>query len=329
MMQDDQSPDDSWLFLPEADDFPESSPLVPPPSVEPPVKKEATTPALPPPKPRVAPRFALESLENPYRNYQPTPTHWAVGWADLMMTMFVLFLVLYLFQSAQQAQQARQGGASRQLVQWGQGNQQGQAGQDGKEGSGGKGSGRGGELAPQAAAPAATTGRADSKQPESARWYDLSKLTVEDKELSQLAEVELSPDRTVRIILAADLLFPSGNADLRSAAKSNIRKIAALLQTTPYLINVVGHTDNQPIRGGPFASNWELSVMRASAVARFLIDETGIEPSQFTVSGHSFYQPQAENDTPANRAKNRRVEIIVSKDQLPALPLAANPALIQ
>lgn len=324
-MQDDQHPDDSWLALPVAEDSPEAaafdSPAVPPPA-------PATTgsPAVLPSLPRS--RFALESLENPYHSNQPTPTHWAVGWADLMMTMFVLFLVMYLFQSAQNAQLSTSG----KSIKWGLSPDQGLASQSGNKEQGGANAAGESEAHPvEAIRPGigTTDGHPDPKTPESSRVYDLSKLAMEDKRLAEFAEIELASDRTVRIILAADLLFPSGSAEIKAAAKENIKKIAGLLRATPYLINVVGHTDNQPLRGGgPFATNWELSVMRASTVTRFLIEETGLPSEQFTVSGHSFYQPQADNDTPASRAKNRRVEIMVSRDQLPALTLAPNPAVI-
>jgi chemotaxis protein MotB len=79
------------------------------------------------------------------------------------------------------------------------------------------------------------------------------------------------------------------------------------------MINVVGHTDNLPMRSNQFMSNWELSVARASSVARFLIDEMGMNPVQFVVSGYASYRPIAPNTTAENRAKNRRVEIIISK----------------
>ena len=88
------------------------------------------------------------------------------------------------------------------------------------------------------------------------------------------------------------------------------------------MINIVGHTDNLPMRSNRFKSNWELSVARASSVARFLIDKLDMNPNQFVVSGYSSYRPIAPNTTSENRAKNRRVEIIISK-RLPN-PLAGH-----
>jgi chemotaxis protein MotB len=278
-----------------------------------------------------AQRLTLTNIESPYLKAQPTPIHWAVGWADLMMTMFVLFLVMYLYQSAQQRQMTGQQLSSPlvKTVQKGQpipGDRTIQ--QEAKSGNSSQPQMQLQTAEGQNRETKTTDDRPDYNKMEMARLYDLALLTLKDTDLAKFADIELSPDRTVRIILAADLLFPSGNADLGSIARGKIQKIASLLKKTPYMINIVGHTDNMPIKAGPFATNWELSVMRATTVARFLIEEIGIPPSQFSVTGHSYYQPQVNNDTSANRAKNRRVEIIVSREQQPTQPITTNPSLL-
>jgi chemotaxis protein MotB len=89
------------------------------------------------------------------------------------------------------------------------------------------------------------------------------------------------------------------------------------------MINIVGHTDNLPMRSNRFISNWELSVARASTVARFFIEEMDMNPNQFVVSGYSSYRPIVPNTTAENRAKNRRVEIIISKRLPNPLPVTA------
>ncbi len=276
-------------------------------------------------------RLTLTNMESPYAKAQPTPIHWAVGWADLMMTMFVLFLVMYLYQSTPKSQMAGQGLPSP-LVKTAQKDQPNPGDrtiqQEVKSVNGSQGESEQQTAERQKPETAKNDDRPDYNKMEMARLYDLAVLTLKDTDLAKFADIELSPDRTVRIILAADLLFPSGNADLGSAARGNIQKITSLLKKTPYMINVVGHTDNMPIKSGPFATNWELSVMRATTVARFLIEEMGIPASQFSVTGHSYYQPQVNNDTSANRAKNRRVEIIVSREQQPTLPITTNPSLL-
>lgn len=157
--------------------------------------------------------------------------------------------------------------------------------------------------------------------------YDLSKVALANEKLERFASVELVPDKTMRIILTGDLLFPSGQAELTPNAIDSLKKIAAMIKKTPYMINVIGHTDSQPVRATRYPSNWELSLARASRVARFLIDDTQLPASQFSVSGYSSFRPLKPNTSEENRKINRRVEIILSKE-LPQAE-AATPANLQ
>ncbi len=153
--------------------------------------------------------------------------------------------------------------------------------------------------------------------------YRLSKGALASNNLDKFAAIDIVPDKTMRIILTGDLLFALGQNDLSDSAKKSLEKITTVLKRTPYMINVVGHTDNIPMSSEKFTSNWELSVARASTVARFLIDYIGMNPNQFVVSGYSSYRPTVPNNSAANRARNRRVEVIISK-RLPT-PLPATP----
>ena len=143
--------------------------------------------------------------------------------------------------------------------------------------------------------------------------YKLSEEALNKNDLGKFATLDLVPDQTMRIILTGDLLFSLGNSDLSRSAKNSLYVLATVLKGTPYMVNVVGHTDNIPMASSRFRSNWELSVARASVVARFLIDDIGMDPAQFVVSGYASYRPVVPNSSSQNRAKNRRVEIIVSK----------------
>ncbi len=143
--------------------------------------------------------------------------------------------------------------------------------------------------------------------------YTLSQDALKDNSLDKFAAIDIIPDKTMRIILTGDLLFSVGESELSGQARKSLQQVVEVMQHTPYMVNVVGHTDNLPMRSNRFKSNWELSVARASTVARFLIDEMGMNPNQFVVSGYSSYRPIEPNTTAENRAKNRRVEIIISK----------------
>ncbi len=118
----------------------------------------------------------------------------------------------------------------------------------------------------------------------------------------------------LRIKLSERLLFPSGNADLRGGAAPILKSLATILATADGEVDIAGHTDDRPIHTARYPSNWELSSDRAMAVLRSL-ERLGISPSRMSATAHGEYQPIAVNDSPANRARNRRVELRVLMDQ--------------
>jgi chemotaxis protein MotB len=114
-------------------------------------------------------------------------------------------------------------------------------------------------------------------------------------------------------VLTDRLLFSSGSATLIGAAYPLLGEIGALVnidRTHP--VSVEGNTDDVPIHGGEFPSNWELSTARASMVVRFLIGR-GVDPQRLSASGYADLRPIASNATAAGRAENRRVEIVLRR----------------
>ena len=116
------------------------------------------------------------------------------------------------------------------------------------------------------------------------------------------------------------VMFDSGEAILKPAGESVMRKIAALLAEHPQLkIHVIGHTDNVPIRPearNRFASNWELSTARALAAVHFLTEKAGVNPRRVGAIGYGEYRPLADNATAEGRARNRRIAITILPDEL-------------
>ncbi len=108
--------------------------------------------------------------------------------------------------------------------------------------------------------------------------------------------------------------FSSGSAELKTGFSPVITKIGASIHDLPGKITIGGHTDNVPIATENFRSNWELSASRAVTVAHYLLLENKINPDRIEVEGHADTQPLEANNTSENRAKNRRVEIIISQD---------------
>jgi chemotaxis protein MotB len=103
--------------------------------------------------------------------------------------------------------------------------------------------------------------------------------------------------------------FPSGSSALEPSSLEALARVGSLVAEMTGAITVSGHTDNVPIRsGGQYRSNWELSAARAASVAHELL-AAGLDPERLMVSGHADTQPRAANDSPANRAMNRRVDI--------------------
>jgi chemotaxis protein MotB len=123
------------------------------------------------------------------------------------------------------------------------------------------------------------------------------------------AEVILE-DRGVRIRMNDGPLFQPASARLEPAAGAPLARIAALIRETGARATVEGHSDNLPMRGAAFPSNWELSAARAGAVVRFLIAH-GLAPVRLEAVGHADTRPVGDNATEVGRRRNRRVEILV------------------
>jgi chemotaxis protein MotB len=122
--------------------------------------------------------------------------------------------------------------------------------------------------------------------------------------------------------LGDEVLFDPGKAELKSSGQQALREVAAALREIPdrdFLI--AGHTDNQPIKRSAFHSNWELSTARAVNVVRFLQQE-GVDPRRLAAAGFSEFDPIADNEQVVERAKNRRIEIVVMPrlEELPPIP---------
>lgn len=116
----------------------------------------------------------------------------------------------------------------------------------------------------------------------------------------------------VYVSLSDQLLFKSGSAAVEKKGQDALKQLAQVLQRNPDIqVLIEGHTDNVPIRTAAFKDNWDLSVVRATAIVRILSQDNKLEPSRFTASGKSEYYPVAANDTAEGKAKNRRTEIIL------------------
>ncbi|MDQ2792666.1 MAG: OmpA family protein [Bacteroidota bacterium] len=119
----------------------------------------------------------------------------------------------------------------------------------------------------------------------------------------------------VYVSLSEQLLFKSGSTKVDPKGQDALGKLAVALKDNKDVnVLVEGHTDNVPIKGQTASGakdNWDLSVMRATEITR-LLTTAGMDPAQVTPSGRSMYMPLVANDTPANKALNRRTDIILT-----------------
>lgn len=136
------------------------------------------------------------------------------------------------------------------------------------------------------------------------------------EQLGNSIEVLVS-GRTVSFRISSEILFASGEAGLTPAGQELVsRLLPALRAAERHAIVVEGHTDDVPIQTARFPSNWELAAGRAGSVVRFLVSQ-GIAPQRMRAIGYADTRPIAPNDTPAGRAANRRVEIVLEAQAEP------------
>lgn len=118
----------------------------------------------------------------------------------------------------------------------------------------------------------------------------------------------------VILVLQDSILFESGQAEILDSGRPFLDEVGRLLKGIDNTVRVEGHTDSRPINTYRYPSNWELSGARAGVVVRYFIEEHGIDEDRFLIAGYADTRPVAENTTPENMSKNRRVEIVILDD---------------
>lgn len=172
--------------------------------------------------------------------------------------------------------------------------------------------------------PAIETEEAPSTQEEAP-----SALSTEDREAARMArllgqlgqqfqreigaglvELEAQGD-DVLVRFRESISFPSGEATISQSFNDALYRMGIILRETAGMIVVSGHTDDRPIASGRFRSNWELSAARAVSVVHYLIESAAIPKERLIAQGYGDTVPITPNDSDAQRARNRRVEIMI------------------
>lgn len=253
---------------------------------------------------------------------------WMVTFADLMALMLTLFVLLLTFSEMNVIRYQAVIGSLKEAL--GTERQSSLAGVIELEGS----------LMRKSAVDVDLTERTNesSKSAASGAPIDASTLSAEDIEQMEMEyrmmiaedlagelrdELEAAPDAAgveieqrmdeVVITFPSEITFASGSASLTRQFNKVIAGLAPAIARTEGMIFISGHTDNQPISGGRFRSNWDLSAARAASVAVRLLG-SGVDQSRVTIQGYADVRPVTSNDTPEGRSRNRRIELAVKLD---------------
>lgn len=229
---------------------------------------------------------------------RPGRDRWLLSYADFITLLLALFVVLYASAASLEAQDA-------QLFE-----------------------GLQAAFVFDATSPAAITTPGDA-DPDAARPESVAPVpqlaTLEQALADAIDRVPRAPDtdpgvslsqseRGLVVSLASAEFFPAGGVTIPPARESALAAMAPFLNARTNSILFEGHTDASPVQGGPYPSNWELSSARASAVARYFIDQHALDPRRVATSGFAEFRPIEANDARDGRARNRRVEIVILAD---------------
>ena len=133
---------------------------------------------------------------------------------------------------------------------------------------------------------------------------------IQQRKLDGAMELIITEDN---IILRVNNLFPSASADLAADKFDELDIISRLVKIHPHPVTIEAHTDDRPITSDKYPSNWELSASRAAAVARYLVAGGQVDARRVSPGGYASYRPLASNQTAKGRARNRRLDVVLSR----------------
>lgn len=150
--------------------------------------------------------------------------------------------------------------------------------------------------------------------PELVKMYNEVVAFLEMKEMTSQASVEYDQDG-IYVNIQESILFGSGSAIIADSGKNTLNDLGELIQQFDNSVVIEGYTDNVPMNNNNFSSNWELSTGRALSVLRYLSEERNVDPTRLAAKGYGEYHPIVPNDSESNKAKNRRVNIVLVYDR--------------
>ena len=154
----------------------------------------------------------------------------------------------------------------------------------------------------------------DAKEPVTRRLRALMK-SLKDQAQFEVVQVAERATGEIVITIPDQVLFTSGEADVKPEALPFLQGLAEAMIELNRQVRIEGHTDNVPIRTVQFPSNWELSATRAVIVVRVLSELYGVPGDHLAALGYADSRPLTPNLNPEQRAKNRRVEVIILEEK--------------
>jgi chemotaxis protein MotB len=167
-----------------------------------------------------------------------------------------------------------------------------------------------GETSEGATAPLTNLGVIVAQPPQLDRVrHELARVLADAIAAGRLELIEDS--RGLVVSLPERATFAPASTEMTPTALALVGRVARAVKPFDRPLRIEGHTDDVPISTREFRSNWELSTARAATVIRFLVEGVDFDPRRLSAAGYGEFRPRVANDSPENRARNRRVDIVI------------------
>jgi len=231
---------------------------------------------------------------------------WVISYADFVTLLFAFFVVLFAVSQVDSKKVGRFTQSFNAATQWEvlQGHGRGLLQVDPSQPTA--------EVTANPQMPSSLVEDSDAGPPVSLRQLLTDRLEGKAK-LEGLEIEDVHGELVLR--LPEHLLFDNAQAVLREEGRAALNAVEDVLHDRAVRIRIEGHTDSVPIQTAQFPSNWELSTARATACVRHMLESKRIEPQRLSAAGYGEHHPVGDNATPEGRARNRRVDIVITVDE--------------
>jgi chemotaxis protein MotB len=209
---------------------------------------------------------------------------WLLSYADFVTLLFALFVTMYAVSTVDADKLAPAASSMRSAFE--------------------------GETIQVETAPVTNLGVIVAQPPQLDRVrHELARVLADAIAAGRLELIEDS--RGLVVSLPERATFAPASTDMTPTALALVARVAQAVKPFDRPLRIEGHTDDVPISTREFRSNWELSTARAATVIRFLIERVAFDPRRLSAAGYGEFHPRVANDSPENRARNRRVDIVI------------------